>query len=95
MENFNHEIQNASGMDNEHSNHEKLLDVCPVEPKYRFDFIMGAWKALRSKESFLLTVDHDPQCMYYTLVADEGEQAFCFDYLENGPEVWKVRVTKK
>lgn len=87
-------IKEANGMaDNAVA--EKILDVVPVEPKYRFDTIMGTWKALASGEAFVLRVDHDPQCMYYTLLDSEGEDAFSFDYLENGPEVWRVRVTKK
>ena len=41
-----------------------------------------------------LTVDHDPRCMYYTLEAMRGTETFSFDYLENGPETWRVRVGK-
>lgn len=74
---------------------EKLLDVRPVEPKHRFDTIMGAWNSLKKGEAVLLTVDHDPQCMYFTLLAENGEAAFAFDYVENGPTVWRVRVLKK
>ncbi len=74
---------------------QKSLDVRPIEPKFRFDQIMGQWDSLQQGESFLLTVDHDPECMYYTLLASHGEDAFTFDYQERGPEVWKVKVSKK
>lgn len=40
-------------------------------------------------------VDHDPRCMYYTLEAMHGGETFTFDYLETGPEVWRVEVTRK
>jgi uncharacterized protein (DUF2249 family) len=72
-----------------------VLDVRPVEPKDRFQTIMGAYDALPGGGTLDLTVDHDPKCMYYTLRATRGgEDAFHFDYLEAGPEVWRVEVTK-
>lgn len=71
------------------------VDVRPVEPKHRLETILSAWNGLGRGDELLLTVDHDPKCMYYTLVVDHGESAFSFDYLENGPLVWKVRVTRK
>ncbi len=71
-----------------------LLDVRPVEPKDRFDRIMGAYESLGSGQTLELTVDHDPKCMYYTLRATRGEDAFSFEYLEDGPETWRVRVMK-
>lgn len=69
------------------------LDVRPVEPKHRFERIMGAYESLAPGESLELTVDHDPKCMYYTLKATRGDAAFTFDYLEAGPVTWRVRVT--
>ena len=72
----------------------RVLDVRPVEPKYRFEVIMGAYEELASDQVLELTVDHDPKCMYYTLKATRGDDAFTFDYLENGPETWRVRVRK-
>lgn len=70
------------------------LDVRPVEPKHRFERIMGAYDALAEGETLELTVDHDPKCMYYTLRATRGEDAFRFGYLENGPVTWRVEVTR-
>jgi uncharacterized protein (DUF2249 family) len=70
------------------------LDVRAVEPKDRFDRIMAAYESLAVEQALLLTVDHDPKCMYYTLRATRGDDAFAFEYLEDGPETWRVRVTK-
>lgn len=69
------------------------LDVRPVEPKDRFERIMGEYERLGRDETLELTVDHDPKCMYYTLKATRGD-AFTFAYLENGPETWRVHVRK-
>lgn len=70
------------------------LDVRPVEPKDRFECIMGAYEELTPSDTLELTVDHDPKCMYYTLRATQGEETFSFEYLENGPELWRVNVRK-
>ena len=71
-----------------------MLDIRPVEPKYRFDRIMTAYEDLAETETLELTVDHDPKCMYYALRATRGDDAFRFDYVEHGPETWRVWVRK-
>ena len=72
----------------------EALDVRPVAPRHRFEAIMGAYHRLALGERLALTVDHDPACMYYTLLAQHGAEAFAFDYLERGPETWRVVVTR-
>lgn len=71
------------------------LDVRPVAPKDRYDRIMSAYESLGPGAVLDLTVDHDPQCMYYTLKATRGDGAFGFEYVESGPETWRVLVTKR
>lgn len=39
-------------------------------------------------------MDHDPECMYYTLKATQGDDAFRFEYLLRGPVDWRVEVRK-
>lgn len=72
----------------------RTLDLRTVEPKDRFELIMGAYDELDRRQSLELTVDHDPKCMYYTLRATRGPAAFALEYLEDGPETWRVRVRK-
>ena len=50
--------------------------------------------ARRDGETPKLTMDHDPKCMYYTLKATRGDDAFSFEYLEDGPVKWRVHVRK-
>lgn len=71
------------------------LDVRPIEPKFRFETIMGAYDALTEGGTLHLIVDHDPECMYYTLEATRGGESFAFEYLERGPETWRVEVTRR
>ena len=73
----------------------RILDVRPVEPKHRFELIMDAYRALGVGGVLELAVDHDPTCMYYTLKAEYGDALFTFQYLERGPETWRVRVGKR
>jgi uncharacterized protein (DUF2249 family) len=71
------------------------LDVRNVAPKDRFGTIMGAYERLPGGSTMELVVDHDPKCMYYTLRAMHGEETFAFDYLEDGPERWRVEVSRR
>ncbi len=71
------------------------VDVRGVEPRLRFDRIMGAYEELEVGQAMELAVDHDPSCMYYTLKATRGDEAFDFHYLQQGPETWRVRVVKR
>jgi uncharacterized protein (DUF2249 family) len=68
------------------------LDIRPVEPKDRLATIMDRYEALGGGEAVEIVFDHDPRCMYYMLNATSEPGAFTFDYLEEGPEVWRVRV---
>ncbi len=55
---------------------------------------MGSYDALPVGATLALTVDHDPECMYFTLLGTRGADAFAFEYLERGPSIWRVQVTK-
>ncbi|HLS44151.1 MAG TPA: DUF2249 domain-containing protein, partial [Ornithinicoccus sp.] len=41
--------------------------------------------------AFVLVNDHDPKPLYYQLQAENAGE-FTWDYLEDGPEVWRVRI---
>jgi len=71
-----------------------VLDIRPTPPKDRFDTIMNAYESLDIGSTMHLIVDHDPRCMYYTLQAMRGDAAFNFEYVEDGPLVWQVLVTR-
>lgn len=71
------------------------VDVRPTPPMHRYDEIMSAYEALGKGDTMQLIVDHDPKCMYYTLRATRGEDAFAFEYVQDGPDVWEVLVTRR
>jgi uncharacterized protein (DUF2249 family) len=71
------------------TNHQ--LDVRQEIPARRHDLIFSTYGALAPGESFVLVNDHDPKPLYYQFAAEHAGQ-FDWDYLEQGPEVWKVRI---
>lgn len=70
-----------------------VLDVREVAPRDRHPAIFRLWDALGEGESFELVNDHNPLPLYYQF-ACEYPGRFLWHYLERGPEVWRVRLTK-
>lgn len=69
------------------------LDVRNVPPAQRHPLIFQAFDALQPGEAFMLVNDHDPKPLYYQFKF-EKEGQFTWDYVEQGPEVWRVQVGK-
>ncbi len=67
------------------------LDVRNITPRHRHPLIFGIFESLPLGESLLLTNDHDPKPLYYQFQAESTGQ-FSWDYLEQGPERWQVRI---
>ncbi len=71
----------------------QVVDVRQTPPAQRHPMIFGAFEALASGQSFELVNDHDPKPLYYQFQAENTGQ-FEWEYLEKGPEVWRVRIKK-
>ncbi len=72
---------------------EKTVDVRPLAPAQRHPLIFGTFEDLMPGQSFVLVNDHDPKPLYYQFAAERTGE-FTWDYLEQGPEVWRVRIAK-
>ncbi|TAK51149.1 MAG: DUF2249 domain-containing protein [Betaproteobacteria bacterium] len=70
------------------------IDVRTIIPRERHPLIFKTFHNLAPGKSFLLVNDHDPKPLYYQFQAELSEP-FQWDYLESGPEVWKVRIGKQ
>lgn len=70
------------------------LDVRPIVPRDKHPAIFGMFDSLAAGEAMLLINDHDPKPLRYQLAA-EHPNAFEWTYLEEGPEVWRVRIGRK
>lgn len=71
----------------------KELDVRKIIPRERHPLIFGTFDGLGSGECFILVNDHDPKPLYYQFL-HEREGLFSWEYLEQGPDTWRVKITK-
>ncbi|MDT7894398.1 MAG: DUF2249 domain-containing protein [Armatimonadota bacterium] len=69
------------------------MDVRNIPPRDRHSLIFQTFEALKPGESFVLVNDHDPKPLYYEFQYERQGQ-FTWEYLERGPEVWRVRIGK-
>lgn len=70
-----------------------VLDVREVPPARRHQVIFTAYAGLSPAAGFVLVNDHDPRPLRYQFAAEHAGE-FSWDYLEAGPEVWRVRIGK-
>jgi hemerythrin-like domain-containing protein/uncharacterized protein (DUF2249 family) len=70
-----------------------VLDVRSMIPRDRHPKIFQQYEQLKPGEHFILVNDHDPKPLYYQFAA-ERPGAFTWQYLEQGPEVWRVEIGK-
>ncbi|MFZ1396527.1 MAG: DUF2249 domain-containing protein [Candidatus Promineifilaceae bacterium] len=73
---------------------EPVLDIRPIPPMNRHPLIFDQFEALAAGESFVLVNDHDPKPLFYQFQAERTDQ-FTWDYLEQGPQAWRVRIGRR
>ncbi len=69
------------------------LDVREIPPRIRHPKIFETFDALAPGEAFVLVNDHDPKPLFYQFQA-ERVGSFGWRYLEEGPEVWRVEISR-
>ena len=72
---------------------DQKLDVRREIPMRRHELIFETFHGLGGGQGFELINDHDPKPLYYQFAAEHAGE-FTWDYLEEGPEVWRVRIGK-
>ncbi|MFN8215745.1 MAG: DUF2249 domain-containing protein [Solirubrobacterales bacterium] len=72
---------------------DRELDVRNEPPARRHELIFETYEGLADGEGFVLVNDHDPKPLEYQFAA-ERSGGFTWDYLEQGPTVWRVRIGK-
>lgn len=73
---------------------EASVDARKYEPKDKHPTIFNTLATLKSGQKMELINDHDPKPLYYQLEAEHPKE-YEWEYLENGPEVWRISITKK
>ncbi|GAA4300678.1 iron-sulfur cluster repair di-iron protein [Compostibacter hankyongensis] len=71
----------------------QTLDVTQIEPRLKHPTIFSHFDALEPGEGFCISNDHDPKPLYYQLLGERGN-IFSWEYLENGPDLWRIRIAK-
>ncbi|WP_227425354.1 DUF2249 domain-containing protein [Pengzhenrongella sicca] len=70
---------------------DRLIDVRTEIPRVRHALIFDTFAGLPTGTAFVLVNDHDPKPLGYQLAA-ENPGEYSWEYLEEGPEVWRVRI---
>lgn len=71
-----------------------VIDVRLIVPREKHVRIFDMFYSLESGEKMEIINDHDPRPLHYQMLA-ENEGQFEWKYLEEGPEVWRVEITRK
>lgn len=75
------------------SNSPVQVDVRPMPPYLRHSTIFKTFEELASGSAMMLINDHDPKPLYYQFAA-EMPGKFEWNYVEQGPETWRVEIRK-
>ncbi len=86
-------IQEVTKMANAQLTLKSVIDVRPIMPRERHSLIFDTFHKLEPGQRFVLVNDHDPKPLYYQFEA-EHRGIFGWDYLEKGPDVWRVVISR-
>ncbi len=70
------------------------LDVRPIPPRDKHPRIFQVFDSLAPGESMIIINDHDPRPLRYQFEFERPGK-FEWQYLEEGPEVWRVEIKRK
>jgi len=73
---------------------ENILNVTILEPRQKHPTIFVRFDQLEEGENLIIHNDHDPKPLYYQLLGERGN-IFTWEYLEEGPVWWKVKISKR
>jgi len=72
----------------------EILDVRSLAPARRHELIFETLGEMASGGALTLVNDHDPKPLYYQLEATQPGQ-FSWEYVQEGPREWRVRIARK
>jgi regulator of cell morphogenesis and NO signaling len=73
---------------------ENILNVTLLEPTQKHPTIFVRFDELTEGKSLTIHNDHDPKPLYYQLLGERGN-VFIWEYQDQGPERWIVKITKR
>ena len=69
------------------------LDLRQIMPFERHELIFQKWDALKPGETLRIINDHDPKPLHYQFEAEYKDQ-YEWEYEQNGPKDWMVKIKK-
>jgi len=69
------------------------IDVRTIAPRERHPLIFSTFRQLPAGSAMELVNDHDPKPLFYQFSAELPGQ-FDWNYLEEGPDTWRVAITR-
>lgn len=69
------------------------VDVRRIAPRERHPLIFSTFRGLATGQAMELVNDHSPNPLYHQFQA-EMPGRFSWDYLESGPDTWRVSITR-
>ena len=76
------------------TNRASVLDVRVIPPREKHPAIFATFEALAPGESFVLVNDHDPLPLHDQFRYERPGE-FGWAYLERGPVVWRVEISRR
>jgi uncharacterized protein (DUF2249 family) len=70
---------------------ERVIDVREVNPRIRHTVIIQLFEKLDDLSALQIIADHDPRLLRFQLEAKHGN-CCQWTYLEQGPDLWRVRL---
>lgn len=69
------------------------IDVRCIQLQERHPLIFSAFDELEPGEALLVVNGHDPRTLYYQFQWERGGISN-WQYLEKGPEIWRVQISR-
>lgn len=70
-----------------------VLDVREIPHLIRHGAVLGSLRQLPAGASFILVAPHDPKPLLAQIQEEFGESVR-HDYVQEGPDAWKIQLTK-
>jgi uncharacterized protein (DUF2249 family) len=72
----------------------KVINVPDFPPREKHPTIFNGFDELKSGEFMQIVNDHDPRPLQYQFMMERTDE-FTWEYLEEGPETWRVAIGRK
>ncbi len=70
-----------------------IINVPDYAPRDKHPTIFNNFDSLKKGEFMQIVNDHDPRPLQYQFMMERAE-SFSWEYLEEGPETWRVAIGK-